>query len=503
MERFYDVGTFQAVLDALDDGCALFDRDDRLALWNRRYQAQLPVGRELLEPGIRFAVLLRSLAERGMFPAAEGRIEAWLAERLAGFRSGGGFQEPLSDGAIAEARAHLLPDGGLLIAVRDVTELKRAEQALRDSEARFRDFADTASDWYWETGPDLRFTYMSDRIRNFGLDPASRIGRSRLELAADAIEDPGKWEAHVEAMQRREPFRDFQYKMQLGNEEAHYMSVSGKPVFDAQGAFLGYRGSAVEVTERSLAAERLRQAKNAAEAASAAKSKFLAHMSHELRTPLNAIIGFATILADQPAGRPDPVKTAEYARDIRESGMHLLALINDILDLSKIEAGKMTMDETQVVVPLVLDVVLRLVRSRAEAGRIVIETSVDDDLPGLHADEMHMRQIVVNLVSNAIKFTPPGGRVAVRGWRTDDGAVAISVSDTGVGMAEADLARLGTPFYRTEARDGRNPEGTGLGLSLTKEMVKLHGGALAITSELGRGTTVTVTFPADRSLPRG
>jgi len=503
MDRPYDVDTVRAVLEALDDGFALFDREGRLAAWNRHYEAQLPVGRELLAPGIPRVDLLRRFAERGMFPEAEGRIDAWLAERLAPRRAGERFQERLCDGTIAEAREHTLPDGAVMVEVRDVTALERAEQARRDSEARFRDFAETASDWYWETGPDLRFTYVSERIRAFGLDPTRWIGRSRIDLAADAVEEPEKWRAHVATMRRREPFRDFQYKVRRADAALHHMSVSGKPVFDEHGGFLGYRGCAVEITERVLAAERLREAKDAAEAASQAKSNFLAHMSHELRTPLNAIIGFASILSDQPSGRLDPSKIAEYVGDIRDSGMHLLALINDILDLSKIEAGKMTIEESHVAVPGVIDMVLRLVRSRADAGRLVLQVQIDGDLPRLRADEMHVRQILLNLLSNAIKFTPPGGRIDVRCWETTEGALALRISDTGIGISRADLEQLGTPFYQAESREGgRGQEGTGLGLSLTKEMVKLHGGELSIESELGGGTAVTVTFPSERSLRR-
>jgi signal transduction histidine kinase len=179
--------------------------------------------------------------------------------------------------------------------------------------------------------------------------------------------------------------------------------------------------------------------------------------------------------------------------------MHLLALINDILDLSKIEAGKMTIEETDVAVARVIDVGLRLVRNRADTGRLVLETQIGENLPRLRADEMHVRQILLNLLSNAIKFTPPGGRVEVRCWETPAGALALSVSDTGIGISRTDLDRLGTPFYQAESRDGRNQEGTGLGLSLTKEMVRLHDAELSIESELGRGTRVTVTFPVDRS----
>ena len=231
---------------------------------------------------------------------------------------------------------------------RQAADLKAAAAALGNSEARFRDFALTSSDWLWETDTAHRFTYHSDNIRNFGQNPKNRLGRTRMELAADAASEGGKWEEHRAVLDRHEPFRDFVYKRQVGDDPEAYISVSGKPIFDKDGNFAGYRGTVRDIT-REVANERsLRSAKSAAEAANMAKSQFLANMSHELRTPLNAILGFSEMLHEGIAGTLLP-QQQEYSGLIHESGRHLLNVINEILDLARVDAGKLELhEETQI-----------------------------------------------------------------------------------------------------------------------------------------------------------
>src|SRR5438093_3966680 len=229
------------------------------------------------------------------------------------------------------------------------------------------------------------------------------------------------------------------------------------------------------------------------EAANRHKSEFLASMSHELRTPLNAIIGFSEVLHERMFGDLND-KQAEYIHDIVESGRHLLSLINDILDLSKVEAGRMELELTSFNFPGALEDALLLMRERAARHGIALDLVVDDKLGVFVADERKVKQILLNLLSNAVKFTPEGGRVTVRGTRVHDGA-EISVADTGVGIAPADQAVIFEEFRQVGGDGARRPEGTGLGLALTKRFVELHGGRIGVTSEVGKGSTFTFTLP--------
>jgi signal transduction histidine kinase len=228
------------------------------------------------------------------------------------------------------------------------------------------------------------------------------------------------------------------------------------------------------------------------EAASQHKSEFLANMSHELRTPLNAIIGFSEVLTDRMFGELNE-KQEEYLKDIYASGTHLLSLINDILDLSKIEAGRMELELTDFHLPTALDNALTLVRERAGRRSITLQTSVDEQLGEIRADERKIRQVVLNLLSNAIKFTPEGGRIEVAAV-PKDAFVEVSVSDTGVGIAPEDQEAVFEEFRQVGTAD-KKAEGTGLGLTLCRKFIELHGGKIWVKSQLGAGSTFTFTLP--------
>jgi signal transduction histidine kinase len=229
------------------------------------------------------------------------------------------------------------------------------------------------------------------------------------------------------------------------------------------------------------------------EAASRHKSEFLANMSHELRTPLNAVIGFSEVLLQRMFGELND-KQDEYLKDIYASGQHLLSLINDILDLSKIEAGRMELAAAPFHLPSALDNAVTLVRERAGRHGIALQLDIDPALGEVAGDERKIKQVLLNLLSNAVKFTPEGGRIILRAARRD-GMVEISVSDTGIGIAPEDQAAIFEEF-RQVGSDERKREGTGLGLTLAKKFVELHGGRISVESEPGRGSTFTFTLPA-------
>jgi signal transduction histidine kinase len=230
------------------------------------------------------------------------------------------------------------------------------------------------------------------------------------------------------------------------------------------------------------------------DAASRHKSEFLANMSHELRTPLNAIIGFSEVLLERMFGDVND-KQAEYLEDILSAGHHLLSPINDILDLSKVEAGRMELASGPFNVGPALESALTFVKERATRHGIVVEFAVDPQVGEIVGDERKIKQVILNLLSNAVKFTPSGGRISLRAAPTE-GAVAISVTDTGIGIAPEDLDAVFEEFRQVGGDDARKREGTGLGLTLAKKFVELHGGRIWVESVKGKGSTFTFTLPA-------
>ncbi|MGC2135187.1 MAG: ATP-binding protein, partial [Xanthobacteraceae bacterium] len=258
---------------------------------------------------------------------------------------------------------------------------------------------------------------------------------------------------------------------------------------------------ALELQTAELAdlAQKYAEEKTRAEEANAAKSKFLANMSHELRTPLNAIIGFSEIMESGMFGPLGAEKYTEYSRDIRESGEYLLDVINDVLDMSKIEAGGIRLTPEVVALEPVLADCLRVVSTRAGEKRLKLDAKVDSDIE-LNADRRSLKQIALNLLSNAVKFTPDGGAVTVRGRRRG-GKVTIVIADNGIGIPKDALRKLGRPFEQVESQLTKRHQGSGLGLAIAKSLVELHGGIMRIRSKLGQGTMVVVRLPLHTKAP--
>ena len=253
-----------------------------------------------------------------------------------------------------------------------------------------------------------------------------------------------------------------------------------------------------DITELKHREVQLEVAVRSAEAANRSKTEFLANMSHELRTPLNAIIGFSETMVTELLGPVGTPQYKEYAGDILSSGQHLLDIITDILDVSKIEAGELRISESLLEIDAVIEDALRMVRARAASAGHQITTTYPDEMPHLLADRRAVLQVILNLVSNALKFSRDGDDIAVTVTNPLDGPLSIAIADTGIGMAEEDVPRALSLFGQVEGCMERSYEGTGLGLPLSDRLMELHGGSLAIESVLGEGTTVTLEFPADR-----
>ncbi len=301
------------------------------------------------------------------------------------------------------------------------------------------------------------------------------------------------WEAIVSGKTWQGEFHN-----RMKNGDLHWESASIAPVRDEDGVIRHFVGVKEDITRRKLAEIELLAAKERAEAASLAKTRFLATISHELRTPLIAILGFSEMIKEGCRDEIESDRHADYARHIHSNGTHLLGLINDLLDLAKIEAGRFELHETLFDVEEIVFEAIEVVRSRAEAGCLVLRAEIAPHLPLLRGDDRATRHILINLLSNAIKFTPEGGEVTVGACLDGLGQFAVSVADTGIGIAAEDIPRIQEPFCQVDTALSRRHDGTGLGLPLCRNLIEMHGGCLELVSALGVGTTVTVRFPRER-----
>ena len=648
-ERDQAEALLRDAVDSISEGFVIHDPDDRLVMCNERYRQIYPKGTQATAVGQRFEDILRDGVRGNELPEAAGREEEWIAERMRRHReASGAIEQRLPDGRWLLITERRMRNGGIAGLRIDISKRKRAEADAEAARARMTDWAEAANDWFWETDADLRFTFMSEGFEKAtGMKVARMLGRPIRDT--QGLESDEQWQTHLARLAAREPFRDFVKVGRARSGRIYYISVSGKPVFAADGTFTGYRGSARDVTaqieaERALAqqtqilstmienlpigvclvdrdlrfiafnrrlfeiydippgflkigdsAEKLlrynagrgeygpvdvesevsrrmetarrvtadhfertrpngqiievhriplpgggfvltyidvtaarrreadleearshlerqaaeldaaritaERAREAAYDANAAKSLFLANMSHELRTPLNAILGFSEVMDKQIMG-PLGGAYRSYAHDIHASGQYLLRLISDLLDLSKIEAGQMELHDEDVDLGELVVECKRLILERADDARVAVETCVALDLPGVSADRLRLKQVLLNLLSNAVKFTPPEGRVTISGSARDDGGVVLAVADTGIGMRPEEIGLALEPFRQVGNAFSRRQEGTGLGLPLAKTLTEMHGGALVIRSEPGRGTLVEIVLPPHRVLQR-
>ncbi|MEI6559107.1 MAG: PAS domain S-box protein [Rhodospirillaceae bacterium] len=382
----------------------------------------------------------------------------------------------------------------LLSMIRDITERKRMEarmrRALEEQELIFQH--STIGITFMRDRRFLRVNAMVGEIFGYPLQELVGASSRMLYPSEKGFQDLA-WRGYA-IMSEGRTYRG-EHLMKRKDGRLIWCSLTGRAV-DPADPVRGVIWIIEDVTERRRAHEELRAAKAAAEHASVMKSRFLATMSHELRTPLTSILGFSEIIRDQlfgPVGVPD---YADYASDICLSGRHLLDLINDVLDLSKIEAGKFELDIVPFDPHYLLATCIRQARGRAGDRDLQLVLEVQPNATRIWADERAVRQMMLNLLSNAVKFTPDGGRIEVR-VREDGAMVWVEVTDTGVGIAADKVERVLEPFEQVDNRYNRSAGGTGLGLALVNALAKLHGGAVRIDSMLNKGTTVAVSLPAN------
>ncbi|RMF08058.1 MAG: PAS domain-containing sensor histidine kinase [Alphaproteobacteria bacterium] len=384
----------------------------------------------------------------------------------------------------------------VLAACFDITDKKKAEEARRHSEELFTRV--------FECSPDfMTLSRLSDSVfLNVNQSYLSTFGYTREEVIGKSAVDLGNWATPAE---RQRLVNAVLTNAVVQNLEARLRTKSGR-IFSAlmSAEILEIDGEEIllvvgrDISDRKAVEAALLESKEAADLANRSKSEFLANMSHELRTPLNAILGFSEIIKNQLHGPiPDP-KYVEYAKDIHESGSHLLDIINDILDLSKIEAGRLEVHEQRISIRDVVAGCRRLIEPRASEAGVTLESHVAESLPALLADERLMKQILLNLLSNAVKFTPRGGRIEVSAGLTNNGSLQIAVSDTGIGMDADGIERALRPFGQVDTSLSRKHQGSGLGLPLVVAFTERQGGCFDLESAVGEGTRVTVTFPPEK-----
>ena len=351
-------------------------------------------------------------------------------------------------------------------------------------------FQTTPEGYYLTANPAL--------ARIYGYDSPDELLGAITNIGRQLYVDPKRRDTFTGLMKETGAVAGFESEVYRRDGTIIWISESCREVRATSGDLLYYEGTVEDITARKAAETALRAAKEQAEAASQAKSEFLAHMSHELRTPLNAILGFAELLKNELFGPLGNARYRDYASDIHGSGRHLLEIINTILDLTKIEAGRLTLHEQPTDAGEVIAASERLIVPVAERRHIRIRTVLPAIPLQLYVDPTRFKQILLNLLSNAVKFTPKGGDVTLIAERAADGALVIAVRDSGIGMAPHDIDKALEPFQQIDNVFNRRYEGTGLGLTVAKLLVELHGGVLTIESAPERGTTVTVRLPPQR-----
>ncbi len=495
------IGRIEArLLDAVEsipDGFSLFDAEDRLLLCNQRYREIYRLHTDALVLGQRFEDMLRIGVDRGDFPDAIGREEDWIAERMRHHRDPSGpIEQRLSDGRWLRTEERRTREGGFVGLRTDITELKKTELALKENEQRFRDFAEAAADWFWEMDADLRFTYMSKNVeRILGVPPEWHYGKSRADLVGVDY-DRETWDEHFLTMKEHRPFRNFEYRRVGEGIESKWLRVNGIPRYDAEGNFIGYRGTAADITVQKLAEEKLRGSEEQLRQARKmeAVGQLTGGIAHDFNNLLAVIQGNAELLAARPE------TTASMTAPILGATARGAELIQRLLAFSRQQPLRPRTVDLGALVSGMSGLL-----TRALGATIEVKYNIAPDLWSALADESQVENALLNLALNARDAMPNGGALTIRcaNAAVDEAAaagisemevgdyVSLSVSDVGTGMSDAMRAQAFEPFFTTK-EVGR---GSGLGLSMVYGFAKQSGGHAIIASELGEGTTVTLYLP--------
>jgi len=381
--------------------------------------------------------------------------------------------------------------------VTDVEERRRAEKALSEAEKKYRTIVENAAGGIYQVTPEGQFLSANPAMaRILGYDTTEQMLREVRNAHDNLYVSVRDRTTFIRELETTGTVHNFETEVRTKSGNKIWVNENARAVKDDDGNILYYEGSMENVTSRKHTEIDLREAKIQSDLANRAKSEFLTNMSHELRTPLNAIIGFAEVIRNEVLGPIGNKQYWEYAKDIHDSGERLLTVINEILDVSSIESGERQINESEVNADDLVKLCVGFMLQKAEAGGLKISNMTAGKIPNVIGEELAMKQILINLIGNSIKYTPEGGRITLSHEIENSGRLRLSVTDTGIGMEEHEIEKALSPFGQLETSHNRAGSGAGLGLTLVESLMKLHGGELEIFSQKGIGTTVTIIFPA-------
>jgi len=391
-------------------------------------------------------------------------------------------------------------DGNLRVVgtFTDIEERRRAEKALSDAEKKYRTIVENAAGGIYQLTPEGIYLSANPAMaRILGYEAPEELLRSVKNANETIYTDVKARQIFVGTLEAKGHVANHVSEMRRADGSSIWVNENARTVKDEQGQVLYFEGSIEDITDRKESEREMAKARIDSDMANRAKSEFLANMSHELRTPLNSIIGFSEIITTEAFGPIEHKEYAEYAKNIYDSGKGLLTVINEILDISKIEGSQRELNERVIDLEKISVSCLDLMDGKIKEAGLEVQNLLDKP-PQIIGDELAMKQIIMNLLSNAVKFTPTDGRVSLSCRMNDNGEVHFAVSDTGIGMDESEIEKALSPFAQLDTDLARSGSGTGLGLTLVDLLVKLHGGRLDILSQKGTGTTVTVVLPVNR-----
>ncbi|MFD2206555.1 PAS domain S-box protein [Kiloniella antarctica] len=490
--------------ESFSGAVTLYDDNDRLVAFNRRFQEIFFPGRPMaIRVGMTYRDVVVSYVNTGQDPLSVKKRERYI-DALMRRRGKRNREFHFSGDVWLKIIDHKTPEGDLFTVYSDISDYKvREKELLELSSENHRLAAAVGSTDAGVLIADAR----GERRRVVYANPAftrltGYVHDEISELKSDFLQGEKTSPEAQEVLEHS--LRDNRHaRVDILNYrrdgQAFWNQIDLSPIFDGENKIQYFVCVMQDITNQKEVELELTVLKESAELANRAKSEFMALMSHELRTPLNAILGFSEILATEMFGPLGSPRYRDYARDVNESGTHLLDLINDILDLSKAEAGKIELFEDDLDINAIVGRCEKMLSGRAEQAGLKLRLDLASELPLFMGDERRIKQVLINLISNALKFTPSGGSVTVSSYVTGRG-LELSVMDTGIGMSESEIPKALAPFGQVDSSLSRKHEGTGLGLPLSKRLTELHGAEFLIASKLGVGTTVTLVFPLEEQL---